>query len=61
MGKHATEPPKPSATLGASAGSPSAGWRPSRDRERLSPVIWVAGFALSAAVIALMAALFGVG
>lgn len=39
--------------------TPSDGWRPSRDRERLSPAIWVAGFILAAAVIALMAALFG--
>lgn len=39
--------------------TPSAGWRPSRDRERLSPAIWVAGFILAAAVISLMAALFG--
>ncbi|MDX5932290.1 hypothetical protein [Acidiphilium acidophilum] len=37
----------------------SAGWRPSRNRERLSPAIWIAGFLLAAAVIAVMAALFG--
>lgn len=39
--------------------TPSAGWRPSRDRERLSPAIWIAGFLLAIGVIALMAALFG--
>ena len=38
----------------------SAGWRPSRDRERLSPGIWIASFVLAGGVIALMAALFGV-
>jgi hypothetical protein len=37
----------------------SAGWQPSRRRERLSPAIWIAGFVLACAVIALMAVLFG--
>jgi hypothetical protein len=48
-GRHSVEP----------AGS--AGWQPSRRRERLSPVIWIAGVVLAGAVIALMAVLFGMG
>ncbi|MGC9269836.1 hypothetical protein [Acidiphilium sp.] len=44
---------------GNHAAVPSGGWRPSRDTERLSPGIWIAGFVLVAAIIALMAALFG--
>lgn len=53
-------PPKPS---GSGDGKPplSAGWRPSEDHERLSPAIWIGGFMLMVAILALMAALFGAG
>ncbi|MDD2877320.1 MAG: hypothetical protein PHT60_11455 [Acidiphilium sp.] len=38
---------------------PSAGWRPSRERERLGLGVWIAGLLLATAVLALMAVLFG--
>jgi hypothetical protein len=57
VGRNADQVKPPSSSAGWHASS--AGWRPSRNRERLSPAIWIAGFLLAAAVIAVMAALFG--
>ena len=37
------------------------GWRPSRDRERLGPAVWVAGILLVGVMFGLLAALFGTG
>lgn len=53
--------PKPPTTKGFVNNPPSsAGWRPSQDRERLGPGVWIGGFVLMVAILALMAALFGV-
>lgn len=56
VGRNADQVKPPSSSAGWHPGS--AGWRPSRNHERLSPAIWIAGFLLAAAVIAVMAALF---